>query len=772
MVEELLPSKIEIKVPCPLAPCQIFWYKRLLLKNSKTLAALETEAANDPDLKGTVSAANNNEWKKMAHLFVQLRKCCLHPYLFPTGEPDFDGTTGEDIVTASGKMQVLDKLLEKLKKNGNRVIIFSQFTQMLDIIQDYCSLRDYKVARLDGSISRVQRWVDIGEFNRNGSETFIFLLSTRAGGLGVNLQTADTVILFDSDWNPQVDRQAMARAHRIGQTKMVHVYRLVSKGTVEERIIQRAERKLYLDDAVNKGDVQTHELEGMSKSQLFLTVAFGASQIMSSTDTAGSTIGLPSDEEVAKLIDRSSAPTDVFASEQTSVDKEMHNTRVFQGIDYGPTRGPAKHIMEDIDGEWKALKKRERKSTTISVDGYTVFKKNNYAMETGELSVFQNEISGRTQKQTPRSLPQKPQTQRAGIDYKHQEYCQACWDGGLLVCCDGCPLAFHATCLNPSCAPPAHGLWRCPHHACVECGKKAADAGGLLFRCENCFRAFCEDHLPSENEILGRSERFEELGQVHPKQACYIYCSRDCMDFAKESTRIFRETQAAREEEERREELRQQERRRLHEKAMQEKRKAEESKAMMLRLQKGPSVVYRDPSPFPALRLQGETMADVQQRKLAHAKEYEAKAKVCNYMETLRQIERLEETQRMKTEAYKHRPLLPKPCNSVPLFPNPVPVRIGHRALAPGLPPQVGGIAQLPLLPLHFQGYGPVVSAAVRSHIPPASQPSTPQPLAQEGTPGASGLPSPSIPPGLLPPACSKVNYSNQPRKLSQGNGE
>ncbi|KAJ1617299.1 P-loop containing nucleoside triphosphate hydrolase protein, partial [Pavlovales sp. CCMP2436] len=109
-------------------------------------------------------------------------------------------------------------------------------------IQDYCELAGWRYVRLDGSTNRVQRTVDINSFNAPGSKVFLFLMSTRAGGLGINCQTADTCILYDSDWNPQPDVQAMARVHRIGQTKKVHVYRLVTAGTVEMRILQRAEK--------------------------------------------------------------------------------------------------------------------------------------------------------------------------------------------------------------------------------------------------------------------------------------------------------------------------------------------------------------------------------------------------------------------------------------------------------------------------------------------------------------------------------------------------
>lgn len=126
--------------------------------------------------------------------------------------------------------QVLDRLLQRLKARGHRVVLFSQFNITLNIIEDYLRLRGHRYRRLDGSTNRVQRMIDIEQFNRPGSKDFIYILNTRAGGLGVNLQTADTCIIYDSDWNPQWDVQAMARVHRIGQTKPVHVYRLVTEG--------------------------------------------------------------------------------------------------------------------------------------------------------------------------------------------------------------------------------------------------------------------------------------------------------------------------------------------------------------------------------------------------------------------------------------------------------------------------------------------------------------------------------------------------------------
>ena len=208
---------------------------------------------NDP-----TGGPQTGAWKKLQSLLMQLRKCCNHPYLFEGADPD-PGVTDESLIEASGKVHVLDRLLTKLKDRGHRVVLFSQFTTTLDLLDDVLRYRGYEFSRLDGGTNRVQRTVDIQSFNAPNSSVFLFLMSTRAGGLGVNLQTADTCILFDSDWNPQADLQAMARVHRIGQTKPVHVYRLVTAGTVEERIVQRAEKKLYLDAMVNRDSQRAAE---------------------------------------------------------------------------------------------------------------------------------------------------------------------------------------------------------------------------------------------------------------------------------------------------------------------------------------------------------------------------------------------------------------------------------------------------------------------------------------------------------------------------------
>lgn len=168
--------------------------------------------------------------------------CLLISKLAETRMIDIYVAAMSDLILDSGKLHKLDKLLEQLKAEGHRCLIYFQMTRMIDLMEEYISYKQYKYMRLDGS-SKISDRRDMVTDWQTRPEIFIFLLSTRAGGLGINLTAADTVIFYDSDWNPTVDQQAMDRAHRLGQTKQVTVYRLITKGTIEERILQRAKQK-------------------------------------------------------------------------------------------------------------------------------------------------------------------------------------------------------------------------------------------------------------------------------------------------------------------------------------------------------------------------------------------------------------------------------------------------------------------------------------------------------------------------------------------------
>jgi chromodomain-helicase-DNA-binding protein 7 len=180
----------------------------------------------------------------------------MHPYLLDGVEAtEAAGIKGVDdimdkLVQCSGKFVFLDKLLPSLKRSGHRVLIFSQMTRVLDVLQDYLNYRLYKFERLDGKINALDRQAAVDRYNEPDSDIFAFLLSTRAGGLGITLTAADTVIIFDSDWNLQNDLQAQDRCHRIGQTKNVMVYRLLTKSTYEMEMFHRSCLKLTLDKVV------------------------------------------------------------------------------------------------------------------------------------------------------------------------------------------------------------------------------------------------------------------------------------------------------------------------------------------------------------------------------------------------------------------------------------------------------------------------------------------------------------------------------------------
>ncbi|KAF3615015.1 ATP-dependent DNA helicase DDM1 [Capsicum annuum] len=237
-VEQMLPRKKEIILYATMTDYQKKFQEHLI---NRTLEGYLIEnVSTGAGFKG-----------KLNNLMIQLRKNCNHPDLL---ESIFNGSNFyppvEQIVEQCGKFRLLDRLLSKLFARNHKVLIFSQWTRVLDIMDYYFSEKGFEVCRIDGSVVLDERKRQIKEFNDVSSKYRIFLLSTRAGGLGINLTSADTCILYDSDWNPQMDLQAMDRCHRIGQTKPVHVYRLSTALSVEGRILKRAFSKLKLEHVV------------------------------------------------------------------------------------------------------------------------------------------------------------------------------------------------------------------------------------------------------------------------------------------------------------------------------------------------------------------------------------------------------------------------------------------------------------------------------------------------------------------------------------------
>uniref|UniRef100_A0A8C1LNZ7 Chromodomain helicase DNA binding protein 1 n=1 Tax=Cyprinus carpio TaxID=7962 RepID=A0A8C1LNZ7_CYPCA len=279
-VEKSLPAKVEQILRVEMSAVQKQYYKWILTRNYKALS------------KGTKGSRSG-----FLNVMMELKKCCNHCYLIKSPEEEFYNRQEglQHLIRSSGKLILLDKLLVRLKERGHRVLIFSQMVRMLDILAEYLKYRQFLFQRLDGSIKGEMRKQALDHFNAEGSEDFCFLLSTRAGGLGINLASADTVVIFDSDWNPQNDLQAQARAHRIGQKKQVNIYRLVTKGSVEEDIIERAKKKMVLDhlviqrmDTTGKTVLDTGAAPSSStpfnKEELSAILKFGAEELFKESE--------------------------------------------------------------------------------------------------------------------------------------------------------------------------------------------------------------------------------------------------------------------------------------------------------------------------------------------------------------------------------------------------------------------------------------------------------------------------------------------------------
>ncbi|XP_004232396.1 ATP-dependent DNA helicase DDM1-like [Solanum lycopersicum] len=291
-VEQMLPRKKEIILYATLTDYQKKFQEHLI---NRTLEGYLIE---------NVSTGNGFKGR-LNNLMVQLRKNCNHPDLL---ESIFNSSNFyppvEQIVEQCGKFRLLDRLLSKLFARKHKVLIFSQWTRVLDLMDYYFSERGFDVCRIDGSVKLDERKRQIKEFNDVSSKYRIFLLSTRAGGLGINLTAADTCILYDSDWNPQMDLQAMDRCHRIGQTKPVHVYRLSTALSVEGRILKRAFSKLKLEHVViGKGQFKQES----SKPSMDVTEEEDLLSLLRDQDSEEDKLVQTdiSDEDLQRILDRS-----------------------------------------------------------------------------------------------------------------------------------------------------------------------------------------------------------------------------------------------------------------------------------------------------------------------------------------------------------------------------------------------------------------------------------------------------------------------------------
>uniref|UniRef100_A0A3Q2Z037 Chromodomain-helicase-DNA-binding protein 5-like n=1 Tax=Hippocampus comes TaxID=109280 RepID=A0A3Q2Z037_HIPCM len=370
-----MPAKTELIVRVELSPMQKSYYKFILTRNF--------EALNSKGGGNQVSLLN---------IMMDLKKCCNHPYLFPVAAVEApvlpNGSyDGNQLVKSSGKLTLLQKMLKKLKDEGHRVLIFSQMTKMLDLLEDFLEFEGYKYERIDGGITgglRQEAIDRISDCNSSpGAQQFCFLLSTRAGGLGINLASADTVIIYDSDWNPHNDIQAFSRAHRIGQNRKVMIYRFVTRGSVEERITQVAKRKMMLTHLVVRPGLGS-KTGSMSKQELDDILKFGTEELFKDEMEAARTMGGDNkdgeegnvihydDDAISKLLDRSQDATE---------DTEIQNMN-----EYLSSFKVAQYVVKEEDGEEEVEREIIKQEENVDPDYWEKLLRHHYEQQQEDLA--------------------------------------------------------------------------------------------------------------------------------------------------------------------------------------------------------------------------------------------------------------------------------------------------------------------------------------------------------------------------------------------------
>jgi SWI/SNF-related matrix-associated actin-dependent regulator of chromatin subfamily A member 5 len=537
-----LPSKTEVRLFLPLTPLQRHWYTRLLTKQADNVleevfksatekekvaireATPETDltptsapvkpgtslSMNAEDDSGAVDSSfwqigteiqiepkgKKSEWQRLLNLVMQLRKCCTHPYLIPDAAPN-PSFIGEHVAQASGKFMALETIVKELvMKQKKKILIFSNFTGVLDWTEDVLThLSQYgakfKHLRLDGNTKRARRNLHIRLFQDLDSEFKVMLISTKAGGLGLNLTAATEAVFLDEDWNPQVDLQAEARCHRIGQTKPVTIYKLCTQGTVEEQMLGRISKKLYLSARITDSMQSVHVSGSRNKkgaktdadeqnavlgnfSQLKSLLRRGAQtlvhkqidlQEMVSWDMA-TLLHCTQDKSADVLVSAEDADEDKWLSTMERVECAVFDGQRFE------RKGKQEKtslILEGVSRE----DRRRGKNTTVMIDGYAVSKDTVGNADWEAVAT----LAGKDP-----SLAEVKRAKKAEI--QSQEHCQVCFDGGDIILCNGCPRSYHPNCLGHAAGKTALKAWQwyCPQHNCHDCSKKASEAGDMIFR--------------------------------------------------------------------------------------------------------------------------------------------------------------------------------------------------------------------------------------------------------------------------------------------------
>lgn len=346
-VLKFLPSMAQIILPVTMSSLQKKLYKSILAQNPELIRSI----------LGTNKAIGAKERTNLNNILMQLRKCLAHPFVYSKSIEEKTSTQlHRNLVDASSKLQLLEIMLPKMQERGNRVLIFSQFLDMLDIVEDFLDGLGLQYLRLDGSLGSLEKQKRIDSFNVPESSLFAFLLSTRAGGVGINLATADTVIILDPDFNPHQDIQALSRAHRIGQKKKVLVFQLTTRATAEEKIMQIGKKKMALDHVM----IEQMDADDDAGVDVESILRHGTDALFNDDDTHDIKYDSTS---VSRLLDRSQ-----MENTQTDQDNSAESQFSFARV-WANDKGTLEQGMEDTDEPepdpsiWDAiLKEREREA--------------------------------------------------------------------------------------------------------------------------------------------------------------------------------------------------------------------------------------------------------------------------------------------------------------------------------------------------------------------------------------------------------------------------
>ncbi|KAF7869902.1 hypothetical protein EAF04_004686 [Stromatinia cepivora] len=565
-----LPPMEEVLLLVPLSPLQKIWYEKLIKKTDTAILhelfddSQEKTASTNPALKSTSTGNSSDKkrttWQSLMNLVIQLRKVCNHPYQFEDAEPD-PYFPGQHLIEASGKFIVLEKLVTELViKQKKKIIIFSGFTKMLDLVQELLVLKGgdgsvFNTCRIDGSTGRARRNLAIRMFMDLTSNHNIFLISTRAGGLGLNLAAASEIILLDQDWNPQVTKQAIGRAYRIGLKNSLTVYQFVAQGTVEEQMMPRIAKKLYLSAKVTESmeDIYTqvtpsskgkaneissgdnNEMPEMNTTQLMTLIRRGTAAISRPEIDVSkmlewdweTTIKMCKDQAagllVRKEVTEDSNVDEDQAEREWLAEREHVQSRLFNGETIEDRRLKSSKSSEEFAPLGSRADRRIGKERTVMMGGYMVSKD---SINNNQWEAIKTFSSANAKSSAPKR-EKKP-------DINSQKYCQVCKVVGdsPLILCKVCPRVYHNECLTHIYQAKAKKFqFACPQHSCKDCKQKAGDVGGMLYRCRWCEKAQCEDCIDWRGfKPLGDTlTEFDILGFAKTPSAFYIHC-QDCAE--------------------------------------------------------------------------------------------------------------------------------------------------------------------------------------------------------------------------------------------------